>query len=303
MAEPTVQAWPTPYRLAGEAFGVEVRISTDSESVLPRLEALLPPGWVAFDPQRYDPPADAPESESPSLRVTTYEGAEPRGDAPPAEHQVPHFTVITHDGLEYLVMRDDVFLSRSDLEIALGVFEAQLRAYIALHSPGRIFVHAGVVGHRGRAIMIPGPSFSGKTTLVAELVRAGATYSSDEYAVLDEAGLVHPYPKPLSVRHVDWMQTDYDVSAFGGSAGEDPLPLGLVVLAQYRPGARWQPRTLSPGETVLALLSNTVPAQERPADTMTALRRVVDDSGAVALAGERGEAAAIVEELLAAVPD
>ena len=39
---------------------------------------------------------------------------------------------------------------------------------------------------RGRAIVIPGRTFSGKSTLVAELVRAGATYYSDEYAVEDE---------------------------------------------------------------------------------------------------------------------
>jgi hypothetical protein len=34
-------------------------------------------------------------------------------------------------------------------------------------------------------------SYSGKTTLVSELIRAGATYYSDEYAVIDERGRVH----------------------------------------------------------------------------------------------------------------
>jgi hypothetical protein len=31
---------------------------------------------------------------------------------------------------------------------------------------------------------------------VAELVRAGATYYSDEFAVLDSRGRVHPFPRP-----------------------------------------------------------------------------------------------------------
>jgi hypothetical protein len=35
------------------------------------------------------------------------------------------------------------------------------------------------------AILIAGRSFSGNTTLAAELVRAGATYYSDEFKVVD----------------------------------------------------------------------------------------------------------------------
>jgi hypothetical protein len=42
-------------------------------------------------------------------------------------------------------------------------------------------------------MVLPGKSFAGKTTLVAALVRAGAEYWSDEYAVLDANGDVHPY--------------------------------------------------------------------------------------------------------------
>ena len=65
-----------------------------------------------------------------------------------------------------------------------------------------MFVHAGVVAVDGRALLLPGGSFTGKTTLVAALLRAGAQYGSDEYAVLDEAGLVLPaYPRPLSIRN------------------------------------------------------------------------------------------------------
>src|SRR4051794_20574153 len=48
--------------------------------------------------------------------------------------------------------------------------------------------------------VIPRVSHSGKTTLVAALVRAGATYYSDEYAVFDAQGSVHPYARPLGIR-------------------------------------------------------------------------------------------------------
>jgi len=79
-------------------------------------------------------------------------------------------------------------------------FETDLQLYVAEMAPRRLFVHAGVVGWRGQAIIIPGRTFTGKTTLVAALVKAGATYYSDEYAVLDVRGRVHPYARPLGIR-------------------------------------------------------------------------------------------------------
>ena len=65
--------------------------------------------------------------------------------------------------------------------------------HLAERARNRIFIHAGVVGWQGRAIVIPGRSFSGKSTLVAALLQAGATYYSDEFAVLDGRGYVHPF--------------------------------------------------------------------------------------------------------------
>jgi hypothetical protein len=65
--------------------------------------------------------------------------------------------------------------------------------FVAEHAPDHLFVHAGVVGWEGRAIVMPGTSFAGKTTLVRAWLEAGATYYSDEFAVLDRAGRVHPF--------------------------------------------------------------------------------------------------------------
>jgi hypothetical protein len=184
----------------------------------------------------------------------------------------------------------------SDLDVALEVLESELRMFVASNSPGYVFIHAGVVAQGNRAIVIPGRSFSGKTTLVAELVRAGARYYSDELAVLDHEGLVHPYPKPLSIRLRGFTQTDHDVSELGGTAGTEPLEIGLVVLSEYLPDAVWDPQSISSGEAVLALLANAFGADTRPAETLEALRRAVGTASAVQ--SERGEAAAIVDALL-----
>jgi hypothetical protein len=271
------QSAPTPrtlFRIVGETCGVPVRISTDDESVWIGMQELLPPGWVEHaDGEQIDP-----------------------------EQEIAHFTLM-NDGVDYVLQRDETVLARSDLKIALHVFDAQLRGHIALHSPDRIFVHAGTVGYRGRAIVIPGESFSGKTTLVAELVKAGATYYSDEYAILDADGLVHPFPKPLSIRPRPGLGVRTDVGQLGGTAGTEPLRLGLIVVSQYRRDATWQPRTLSQGEAVIQIVAHTIPAQLRPEETMKAIRQAVDGSGAIALEGERGDASAMVDQLLASVPE
>ena len=119
-----------------------------------------------------------------------------------------------------------------DLEGALAAFESDMRLYIAERARRRVFVHAGVVAWRGRAIVIPGRSFSGKSRLVAALVRAGATYYSDEYAVFDDRGRVHPFPSPLSLRGEDGTPpTRHAPESLGAAVGTAPLPVGLVAVS------------------------------------------------------------------------
>lgn len=176
-------------------------------------------------------------------------------------------------------------------------FEADLQLTVAEAARGRVFVHAGVVGWGGKAVLIPGRSFSGKTTLTAELVKAGATYYSDEFAVLDREGRVHPYAKPLAVRDDSThRQRKVRVEELGGSAASKPLPVRLVVVSEFRAGARFRPRALSMGQGSLALLANTVPARRKPLEVLETLEKVV--RGAVVLRGARGDAAAAARKIL-----
>jgi hypothetical protein len=185
-----------------------------------------------------------------------------------------------------------------DLDQLFDCLESALEFSVALGARNTLFVHAGVVGWRGRAIVIPGRSHSGKTSLVEALVRAGATYYSDEFAVFDTRGRVHPFPRALSIR-LDGdarARRRCPVQELGGSAGTRPLPVGLVAVTQYRTGARWQPRALSPGEAMLALLGNTVLARARPQFALAIFRLVVSE--AWGLEGKRGDAPEIVRSLL-----
>ena len=196
----------------------------------------------------------------------------------------------------YVLSRDgDTVMDQWSLDAALVVLERDLRMLVALEAPDFVFVHAGAVAHQGRGIVIPGESFSGKTSLVAALVRAGAEYCSDEYAVLDARGPLHPFPKPLSLR-TRVYQSDHSVESLGGVTAREPLTVGMVVITTYRSGAEWQPRRMSSGEAVLGLLSHTVPAQTRPAHVMPTLTRACE--AAIALEGERGEADGVAQALL-----
>ena len=160
---------------------------------------------------------------------------------------------------------------------------------VALHARGRVFVHAAAVAWQGRAILVPGRSFTGKTTLASALVRHGAAYLSDEYAVLDEAGLVHPFPRRLRLRDASGAPAGRSsAEELGGTTARRPLPVGLVVWTSFRDRAHWQPRLLSPGQTALALLDNTVVARLHPAYAMRVIARALD--GAVGLRGRRGDA-------------
>ncbi|HKB65442.1 MAG TPA: hypothetical protein VKC61_06260 [Pyrinomonadaceae bacterium] len=193
---------------------------------------------------------------------------------------------------------DDVRLARSsDLAELYERLESDLRLFVAELARHRVFVHAGVVGWKGQAIVIPGRSYSGKSTLVAELVRAGATYYSDEYAVLDSRGRVHPFSKPLELREEgEFTQTKITAAELGGHSGSKPLPVGLVLMTQFKSGAVWRPRKLTPGRGVLEMLFNTVSARRSPERALATLQRVAEQADV--LKGVRGNATEVVEALL-----
>jgi len=185
-----------------------------------------------------------------------------------------------------------------DLDEAIEKTEAELRKLVADLSKREIFIHAGVVEWRGRAIVMPGKTFTGKTSLTAAFVRAGARYLSDEFALIDTRGRVRPYPKPLALRHDGGRSpaTDTPVEEIGGTQLKRAIPVGCILVTTYREGTRWRPRRMSAGEAILELLKNTIPARRRPKDALSRFRNVV--LGAEGWKGTRGEADEMVRQLL-----
>lgn len=189
------------------------------------------------------------------------------------------------------------FMRSRDFDDLLDAFESHVQLTVAEHAPRHIFVHAGVVGWKGRAILIPGLSFAGKTTLVDQLIRAGATYYSDEYAVIDKLGRVHAYPRPLGVRSPNsFASKKVTAGEIGADVGTKPLRAGLILSTRFKTGAKWRPTVLTPGKGVMELMSNTVSARSQPQLALSILPKALRT--AKILKGFRGEATELVPQIL-----
>jgi hypothetical protein len=251
-----------------ELWGVAARVVCEEPEFAARLAQALPPGSVG--PARADVRRTYVIEESSSV-----------------------------DGRVFaLRVGDSVVARRRTLEALARVLGARFRQFAAVRTDRWVVLHAGVVSHEGHAIVLPGRSHAGKSTLVAALVRAGARYCSDEYAVLDDDGLVHPFAKPLSLRPHDGGLARLVDAAQLGPVEVSPVAIGSVFALEYSPDAAWGPVAMTRGEATMCLIDNAVAARNR----FTLVRRTV--SAALGLAprawrGRRGEADDAACEILA----
>jgi hypothetical protein len=257
--------------LAFSAFGVRVGVRASMSGVLDRVVPLLSPRWKK------------------TRRVMVQR----------------LYSIVVGDDCKrgrtrrlHLLYADSIRLARSmTLDPILEAFEADLHGYTAETSSDMTFLHAGVVGWQGRVILVPGRSFSGKTTLVREMLSLGATYYSDEFAVVDDAGLVHPFARPLGIREQSSRApTKYTAEKLGASVGVEPLPVGMVVISEYQSGAQWHPIPLSDGQGALGLLANSVAIRSQPRQTLDRLQKLA--RRAMFVRGMRGEACEAAASIL-----
>jgi hypothetical protein len=261
-------AWSTGVSV--DAYGMLVGLRTSDRAASSALHRVIPPGSRLSDEREVD----------------------------------ALFSVVVGDDRRTHVLYEDAERTAhsTDLDELLDTLQSQLHFRVASCARTHLFVHAGVVGWRGGAILIPGRTHSGKSSLVAALVRAGATYYSDEYAVLDDAGLVHPFARPLGIRDASGRTQPVQPASLGAAIGDAPIPVRMVIATRYVAGDRgtapalWELRPMSPGETVLALLENTLAAQSRPADALRILCAAA--SGVTSLHGPRGDAGPMATRIL-----
>jgi hypothetical protein len=141
----------------------------------------------------------------------------------------------------------------------------------------RVVVHAAGAEHDGRALLFPGPMESGKTTLVAGLIRDGLHYLTDEAVAVDPTSLrVEGLAKPLTIDTGSWNvlpefepdiepamrayvdgQWHVDVRTIRKDALAASAAPGYVVVSRYVRGATTELATLSRPDALVALCENS----------------------------------------------
>ena len=165
---------PVAFTFAFACYGLRIGIALEDASWSETIVACLPPGWTEIQQTNLD---------------RTYR----------IELQVDNLPHGLPSGVR--LMAGETFAAWAPrVDLIMDSLESQLQMYLAEFASPFLFVHAGVVSWQGKLILLPGSSFAGKSTLVTALVDAGATYYSDEYAVLDHNGRVIPYPRRISLR-------------------------------------------------------------------------------------------------------
>lgn len=255
--------------LAFACYGARIGIRANDVNVINRLRDVFPPHSKKYARQKVD------------WLYSLW-------SAPPTRSGRKPFHV--------LYSNDEQCARVRDVNALVDTFEREAQLAVAQKARRYVFVHAGVVGWRGRAILIPAKSYSGKSTLVRALVRAGATYYSDEFAVLDEQGRVHPFARQIALRDERKLNQKISFEELNGKIGKRPLPVGAILVTKFRARARWRPQPLTPGLGALELLANTVVARSGNPFMLEVLTCV--SKNATILKSARGEADAFAEQLL-----
>lgn len=218
-------------------------------------------------------------------------------DVAPLENFDHIFEMNRQSNGDLMLTQNGVELGASDTQLkAYRFFDSILRVSVGESSPDLVFVHAGVVGWRGKAILMPADSFKGKSTLVTELVRAGAEYYSDDFAIIDADGLVSPFPRKISMRSEDFKTYELTPEELGGEVGSRPIPIGTILVTEFAEEAQFSPVLETPGAGLLKMIPFTLSMRQRPDFAMKVLHKATRH--AIIISTLRGSADRFAKTLL-----
>lgn len=256
------------YRFSFESYGVHVALDCDDRSTFTEAVRVIKNGLLG------------------NLKELEYDQT---------EHK---FKIeVRTDGL-YLELNGDKLVDQGKGSIFFNYFDSWVRLVVAEHAKDLVFLHCGAVEINGKGVLFPGDSFAGKTTLVAEMVKRGATYYSDEYSVIDTEGMLHPFARLLAMRdRVDLaVRTDLSAESLGGIVGTLPVSVNAVLFLKYEQDAIWNPHKLSPGEGILRLLPQAIPLRFNSEFTLSALNKMSE--GVTFVEGKRNSVENSVDKIL-----
>jgi hypothetical protein len=258
-----------------DAHGVTFTISSPDGDVVAAFDDLL----VDFGPA----PSDVPPSIRYEVEATTAEGT---------------------DHTWYRVTADDVVVYSSLIEGSLVshlLMDVNARAAAACRDDATVPLHAGTVAGAFGAIVLPGASHSGKTTITTALAAAGHRFVADEVSRLDPERLtIAPYGKPVALRSasVELLAptiarlrrpgsrfeiderfvppSELATPTTGGVAAE-PVEVSAIVFPRYDANGPHRFAPLGPAETLERLMQCTLGDASTPvgADVFRILEQLV----------------------------
>jgi hypothetical protein len=201
------------------------------------------------------------------------------GSAGPAKHV---FVVRRHTNVSSApvsLYRDGhAVLRRVPEDLAVAQLAWEVNRGVVEEAGNRMLLHAAAAERDGRIVILAGPEGSGKSTLVAALVRSGLRYVTDEtVAVPLPVGTIVPYPKPIALHETEQCQRLVPPQAIrpdavATSGGNARL---LVLLAGYQPGSGPIARSISRAEAAVALAAQAFNFRDLGPGRLDALAEVV----------------------------
>jgi HprK-related kinase A len=209
------------------------------------------------------------------------------------------------------------------LDQGFPMLEWGLNWCVSAHCHQYLIFHAAVVEKSGRALILPAPPGSGKSTLCAGLVNRGWRLLSDELTLIEFASCsVVPLPRPVSLKNASIQVIGaFAPGATIGPAVHDttkgsvahmrPPPdsvrraretaaPGWIVLPSYQAGVDARLTPLSKARGLMKMAENAFNYSVHGRCGFELLARFVDACGCYEFAyGDLGEAAAIFDDLAA----
>ena len=171
-------------------------------------------------------------------------------------------------------------LSAQSEHLGFALFEWAANWCVATFGQEHLAIHAAVIERNGRALLLPGPPGSGKSTLCAIMVARGWRLLTDETALLRlRDGMMVPVVRPISLknRSIDIMRELYPQGVFGPSIADtekgtvahlrppeasiagmfEPVPLHAVLFPTYVEGEEITLTPYAKAQAFMFLASNS----------------------------------------------
>ena len=224
--------------------------------------------------------------------LVDFGSAAPSEGPPPIRYDVDATSTEDSDHIWYRVTADDDVVYSSLIEGSLVshlLMDVNTRAAAACRRAATVPLHAGTVAGAFGAIVLPGASHSGKTTITTALAAAGHRFVADEVSRLDPDRLtIAPYGKPVALRsasvellaptiarlrrHGSRFEIDerfvppseLGPTATGGSPGTaggitaEPVEVAAIVFPRFDANGTHRFAPLGPAETLERLMQCTL---------------------------------------------